>query len=304
MTDLTFPKEFKERISKLADFKKYKNCANAFIRRSIRVNTLKISVEEIKQRLSNWKLTPIPWSEEAFWIEGERRDVGHLLEHQLGYIYVQEAASLLPSLVLNPKEGEIVLDMAAAPGSKTTHMAQMMKNTGLIIANDKDYRRITSLSANIQRCGVTNTLTVISDARRLKGSYDKILLDAPCSASGTIRGVTKHSINTLNMWSLRMLDKISNLQKQLILKAYNLLNSKGTLVYSTCSLEPEEDEAVIDYLLKRTDAKIEKIDLNLKSSTVTEFENKKYSEEVKKCLKLWPQFYDTEGFFIAKITKP
>lgn len=304
MLTLSFPKEFKERMSKITDFDLYQKYATKFIRRSIRINTLKVTVEEIKQRLSNWTLTPIPWSNDSFWIEGERRDIGHLLEHQLGYIYVQEAASLLPSLVLNPKETDIVLDMAAAPGSKTTHMAQMMNNKGLIIANDKNYKRVTSLTANIQRCGVTNTITVTSDAKRLKGNYDKILLDAPCSASGTIRGLTKHSVITLNMWSLNMLAKITNLQKQLILKAYELLNPKGTLVYSTCSLEPEEDEAVIDYLLKRTDAKIEKIDLNLKSSTVTEFENKKYSEEVKKCLKLWPQFYDTEGFFIAKITKP
>jgi NOL1/NOP2/sun family putative RNA methylase len=286
---LKFPEEFKRRISKLTDFKEYEECANKFLRRAIRINTLKIPVNELKPRLKNWKLTQIPWSKEAFWIEGERRDIGHLMEHQLGYIYVQEAASLIPSLVLEPKG--TVLDMAAAPGSKTTHMAQLMKNQGLIIANDKNYRRITSLSANLQRCGVTNTITTIMDARNLKGNYDKILLDAPCSASGTIRGVTKHSANTLKMWSLKLVNTISNLQKQLILKAYKMLNSKGTLVYSTCSLEPEEDEEVVEYLLDKTDAKLQKIPLKLKSSS-------------KEYLKLWPQYYDTEGFFIAKITKP
>ena len=303
MNDLIFPTEFKDRISKLTNFNEYEKITKQFLRRAIRINTLKISVKELKLRLSNWKLTQIPWCKEAFWIEGERRDIGHLLEHQLGYVYVQEAASLIPSLVLNPKEG-IVLDMAAAPGSKTTHMAQMMNNKGLIIANDKNYKRITALSANIQRCGVTNTITTIQDARNMKGTYDKILLDAPCSASGTIRGVTKSSMDTINMWSFRMLDKISNIQKQLILKAYKILNPKGTLVYSTCSLEPEEDEEIIDFLLQKTDAKIEKIPLDIKSSIVTEFQNKKYSKEVNKCIKLWPQSYDTEGFFIAKITKP
>ncbi len=294
---LIFPEEFKKRISKLTNFKEYEKTANKFLRRSIRVNTLKISTKELKQRLKNWKLTQIPWSKESFWIEGERRDIGHLLEHQLGYIYVQKAASLLPSIIIEPK-GK-VLDMAAAPGSKTTHMAQLMKNKGLIIANDKNYKRITALSANLQRCGVTNTITTIQDARKIKGEYDKILLDAPCSASGTIRGQTKHSMNTINMWSLKVINSVSNLQKQLILKAYQLLKKNGTLVYSTCSLEPEEDEEVIDYLLKKTNAKLQKIPLKLKSQTSEKFENK----EIKKCIKLWPQFYDTEGFFIAKITK-
>lgn len=295
---LVFPEEFKKRISKLTNFKEYEKITNKFLRRSIRINTLKIKINKLKKRLKNWNLKQIPWSKESFWIESKRRDIGHLLEHQLGYIYIQKAASLLPSIILNPKN-EIVLDMAAAPGSKTTHLAQLMENKGLIIANDKNYRRITALSANLQRCGVTNAVTTIQDARAIKGSYNKILLDAPCSSSGTIRGQTKHSINTINMWSLKVLSKISNLQKQLILKAYNLLKPKGTLVYSTCSIDPEEDEEVVDYLLRKTNAKLEKINLNLKSQVSEKFENK----EIKKCLKLWPQFYDTEGFFIAKITK-
>lgn len=293
MNKLVFPKIFKQRISKLTNFKEYEKYANKFLRRSIRINTLKISIKELKPRLKNWKLTQIPWSKESFWIEGKRRDIGHLIEHQLGYIYIQKAASLLPSIILNPQKNDLVLDMTAAPGSKTTHLAQIMKNKGLIIANDKNYRRITALSANLQRCGITNTITTIQDARKLKGNYDKILLDAPCSASGTIRGVTQHSISTLNMYSLKVINKVSGLQKQLILKAYQLLKPKGTMVYSTCSLEPEEDEEVIKYLLDKTNAKLEKIPLKLKSDS-----------KIKNTIKLWPQFYDTEGFFIAKITKP
>lgn len=301
---LVFPPEFIERYKVLTDFEAYRIVASKFIRKSIRANTIKISVKELKLRLKDWNLEQIPWCKEGFWIPGEKRNIGHLLEHQLGYIYVQEAASMLPPVVLDPKPFDIILDACASPGSKTTQIAAMMQNKGLIIANDKGYQRLAPLSSNLQRCGVSNAIVTMSDARFLKGGYKKILLDAPCTASGTIRGETQHSANTLRSMHPKFIKFISNLQKQLLLNAYNnLLAKNGVLIYSTCSLEPEEDEEVIDYLLKNTNAKLEKIDLKIKSSITLEFQNKKYSPEIKKCIKLWPQFYDTEGFFIAKIKK-
>lgn len=303
-SEIEFKERFVERYSKLTDWGLFKKYSLSFLRKSIRVNTLKISIEELKDRLKkNWQLAQIPWCKEGFWIKGERRDVGNLPEHSLGYIYVQEAASMIPPLVLKPKEGEIVLDMAAAPGSKTTQMAAMMKNKGVIVANDIAPDRIAALGVNLQRCGVANAIITMMRGHRISEiEFDKILLDAPCTGTGTIR----KSVKTIYAWNPDMVSKMSCQQKQLIAHAFNLLKKGGVMVYSTCSLEPEENEEVVDYLISHhEDAKIMPISLKglKKSSPITEFNNKRYSDEVKKCLRIWPQDNDTEGFFVAKIIK-
>src|SRR3989344_5349695 len=137
--EIEFKQKFIDRYSKLTDWEEYKKVSLSFLNRSIRVNTLKISIKELKSRLEkNWNLEQVPWCKEGFWIEHgkkERRDIGNLIEHSLGYFYTQEAASMIPPLALNPKPGEVILDIAASPGSKTTQIAQCMKNEGLLIAN-------------------------------------------------------------------------------------------------------------------------------------------------------------------------
>lgn len=302
--NLEFKDKFVERYSKLTDFKKFEEYSSKYLRRSIRVNTLKTSVPELKKRLQNWKLDPISWCKEGFWIEHkqkERRDIGNLIEHSLGYFYVQEAASMIPPIVLNPKKDSIVLDACACPGSKTTQLASIMKNTGLIVANDDDYKRLSSLSINLQRSGVTNTIITLGKAESIKQKFDYILLDAPCSGTGTIR----KSLKTVRIWNSNTIKKLANIQKRIIEDMFNNLNEKGTMVYSTCSNEPEENEGVIDFLLNRFEnAKLEEIDLDIKRSpAILEFEGEEYNKEIKKCLRLWPQDNDTEGFFIAKIKK-
>ena len=307
-SQIVFKPKFIERYSNLTNWEEFKNCSLSFLNRSIRVNTLKISIKELKERIEdNWKLEQIPWCREGFWIEHskkERRDVGNLIEHSLGYFYLQEAASMIPPIVLNPKPDDIVLDIAASPGSKTTQIAQYMENNGILIANDYTYERMKPLSINLQRCGVSNTVITLMDGQWFKKSdieFDKILVDAPCSGTGTIR----KSLKTISIWNPDMIRRLSITQKQLIETGFNLLKERGTLVYSTCSLEPEENEEVVDFLInKYENAKLEEIKLNLKKSpSILEFENKKYGEEIKKCLRIWPQDNDTEGFFIAKIKK-
>ena len=283
---MEFKPKLIEKYSKLTDFEKYKEFASKFVRKSFRINTLKADIKGVKNRLFDLNLSQVPWCKEGFYVE-DKRDLGKLEEHSLGEIFIQTSVSMLPAQVLDPKS-DIVLDISASPGGKTTHCAQLMKNKGLIVANDVSIDRLKPLIINLQRCSVTNTIVTQTDGRELKGNYDKILLDAPCSGSGMIRGNTTLSIRTLKEWNPLTIERYSRLQKQLILHAYSLLNEKGTLVYSTCSLEPEENEEVIDYLLKNTNAKLEKIDL-LKSSTPY--------------LRIRPQDYDTEGFFIAKIKK-
>ena len=306
---IEFKERFIERYEKLTNFKEFKKYSLSFLRRSIRVNTIKISINDLKKRLEkNWALEQIPWCNEGFYIEHikkERRDIGNLIEHPLGYFYTQEAASMIPPIVLEPKENDIVLDMAASPGSKTTQLASIMKNKGLLIANDYTTKRIKPLSLNIQRCGITNCIITLMQGQWFKKSnieFDKILVDAPCSGTGTIR----KSLKTLRIWNPNMVKRLSITQKQLIETAFNILKQNGTLVYSTCSLEPEENEAVVDFLLnKYENAELEEIRLsNIKrSEPILEFENNKYNGEIKKCLRIWPQDNDTEGFFVAKIIK-
>ncbi|MBU1974425.1 MAG: RsmB/NOP family class I SAM-dependent RNA methyltransferase [Nanoarchaeota archaeon] len=303
---IVFKPGFIERYSALTDWKQFKEYSLSFLRRSIRINTLVTTVKETKASIEKkgWILTPIPWSKEGFWIEHpERRDVGNLLEYHTGKIYVQEAASMIPPLVLKPQPGEVILDMCAAPGSKTTQIAAMMKNQGLLVANDYKGARMSSLGVNIQRCLITNTILTIMHGKRFhKFQFDKILVDAPCSGTGTIR----KSLKTIGIWNPKMVTKIAHQQKELLENAFNNLKPGGEIVYSTCSLEPEENEGVVSWLLEKfPNAKIMPVKLSgLKTSPpVMEFNNKNYHPSVKHVLRIWPQDNDSEGFFVAKIKK-
>ncbi len=303
--EVKFKEEFIERYSKLTNFEVFKKYSLSFPRKSIRVNTLKTSVKEVKKKLEkNWLLEQIPWCKQGFWVKHKkgRLDIGNTKEHFLGYIYVQDAASMIPPIVLNPKPNDVVLDMCASPGSKTTQISALMKNKGLLIANDYKAIRIPPLSINLQRAGATNAIITLMEGRFFKQIFfDKILVDAPCSGTGTVR----KSLKTLRIWNPNMVKRLAGTQRQLIETAFNILKLNGTLVYSTCSLEPEENEGVIDFLLKKyKNAKIEKISLNIKTSNpILEFEKKSYNKEIKNCLRIWPQDNDTEGFFIACIKK-
>ncbi len=303
---------FKERYSSLTDWNEFKKYSLSFLRRSIRVNTLKISIPELKRRMENeWGLEQVPWCREGFFIDHKgkgdeyRRDVGNTIEHQLGYIYIQEAASMIPPIVLDPKPGEMVLDMCAAPGSKSSQIAQYMQNKGVLFANDLKGSRLASLGINLQRVSAMNTVMTLMQGHWFANSglkFDKILVDAPCSGTGTIR----KSLKTLRIWNPNMVKKIAAEQKRLIDAGFRSLKEGGTMVYSTCSLEPEEDEGIIDWLLERyDDASVEEINLKglKRGHIVEEFEGVKYNPEVKKCLRLWPQDNDTEGFFVAKLKK-
>ena len=293
---MKFKKLFLERYEKLTDIENLTSFLLKPLRKSIRVNTLKTSIERIKEVFT---VEQIPWCKEGFFVN--EYGIGNTKEHFLGYIYVQEAASMIPPIVLNPNSDDIILDMCASPGSKTTQLAALMRNNGLIIANDVSIDRLKPLTINLQRCGVLNTIITKMDGKSITGSFDKVLVDAPCSGVGVIR----KSYKTILMWNPNMIKKLANLQKGLIERGFKLLKDNGVMVYSTCTLEPEENEGVIDFLLnKYENAKIERINLDIKhSSPIMEFENKRYNGQIKDCLRIWPQDNDTEGFFVAKIRK-
>ena len=303
--DLWIKREFDERYRLLLGerYKTFLVYLTSFVQRSFRINSIKAEPNKVLQSLSkNWSVKKIPWCRYGFWIDGDRRDIGNSLEHQLGLIYVQEAASMIPPIVLNPKPGEIVLDMSAAPGSKTTQMAAMMDNKGLIVANEISSQRINVLGFNLQRCGVFNTIVTKYNGMTFpKVEFDKILLDAPCSGIGTVR----KSPRTLLMWNPKAVSKLTSVQKKLISHAFELLKVGGVMVYSTCSMEPEENEGVVSYLLERySNARVVDFDLNVeRSEPVVEFNGSQYNDAVKRCLRIYPNDNNTDGFFVAKITK-
>lgn len=305
---------FIERMKKLLgkDFDSYIEILKKEPVKSIRCNTIKISPEDLKKRLEKkgWEIK-IPFKDypEIMIITSELKpgEVGRSIEHLLGYFYMQEIASMLPPLVLNPKKDESVLDICASPGSKTTQMAAMMENQGLLIANEVKFGRIKILAANTERCGVMNMAITRRDGIALCNQFkknnflfDKILLDAPCSGEGTIRSTPR----TLEMWNINTIKNLSKLQKSLIASAIEVLKPNGELVYSTCTHAPEENEEIVDFALKNFDVEIEKINLPLKFvQGVTKFEDKEYLEDVKYSCRIYPQNANTEGFFISKIKK-
>ncbi len=294
--------KFVERYEKIDDSKEFWEFMARPLRFSFRVNTLKASVKDVVESLSDrFEIEPVPWCKEGFFCD---REVGGTIEHQIGVIFSQEASSMIPAVALNPKPNMLVLDMCASPGGKTTQIAQYMLNEGCIVANDVKFDRINILVSNVQRCGVTIARITMKDGRffkRFRDTFDRVLIDAPCSNVGMIRKNYRY----LKMWSLKEVYSLSRLQKDLILAGYRALKPGGVMVYSTCTLDPLENEEVIDYLLRNTDARLERIDLPVKrTEPITEFEGRRFDEEVKKCLRIHPQDNDTEGFFIAKIVKP
>ena len=306
---IQFKPAFKARYEKLTNWDTFSKISKTFLRRSVRINTLKKSIKEVKARLEKqgWQLTPVPWCKEGFWVKHEtgRLDIGNTVEHQLGYYYIQESASMLPPLALDPKPGDTILDMCAAPGSKTTQIAQYMKGRGMLMANDYQGIRLQPLGINLQRMGVTNTIMTLGEGRyyaKVNIDFDRILVDAPCSGTGTIR----KSLKTIGMWNPNAIKRLNGQQRQLLETAFIKVKKGGIVVYSTCSLEPEEDEAVVSWLLeKHPNAKLQDIKLpGLKSSPpVKEFEGTTYHKDINKCLRIWPQDNDSEGFFVAKIKK-
>lgn len=309
--DPLFEDQMKALLKSEQDYAKYIETIKIPAINSIRCNTLKISPEELKKRLEKkWKINqPYKNYPEIMIIESQLApgELGKAYEHILGYYYVQEISSMLPMLVLNPTKNNVVLDLCASPGSKTTQAAAKMENQGVLIANDVNIGRIMILSTNSQRCGVTNLVVTKGEGSQLadkfaknKFTFDKILVDAPCSGQGTIRSSPK----TISSFSENLIRKFSGTQKRLVNHAIKCLKVGGELVYSTCTHAPEENEEVIDYILTNFPMELESINLPLKTRPgITEWKNKTYNKEINKTVRIYPQDNNTEGFFVAKLKK-
>ncbi|MFC1696843.1 NOL1/NOP2/sun family putative RNA methylase [Nanoarchaeota archaeon] len=291
-------------MSKEIFLKRYKELGedpdfNIKVKQSIRVNALKISDEELVERLiKKVKLEKIKWLGNGYY-SISKFSLASTNEYLQGYFYIQDAVAQIPVGVLNPKPIDTVLDMAAAPGGKTTQISSLMKNHGVVVAVDRDDRRLEALQNNIERLGCGNVIVYKKDARYIEDlgyKFDKVLLDAPCSGN---------FLSEKNWFAKRNIEDIKSrakLQKKMIEAGINVLKKNGILVYSTCSLEPEENEEVVDYALKFG---VELIDtgLDVGDSGLVEVFGKKLDDSVVKCRRFWPWKMGTQGFFVAKIKK-
>jgi 16S rRNA (cytosine1407-C5)-methyltransferase len=316
-----------DRYAPFTDVEALKAISERPLRKSVRIHTPKITVEDAKRRMEakQWQLTPVPWCKEAFFIDRENREkaIGRDPLHLFGNFYMQEAASMLPPELLQPQPGEAILDMSAAPGSKTTQIAAKMLRGlpaiagGVIVANDVQENRLWTLKSAIYRLGVTNVIVTKKVgqwfAKHMTERFDRVLCDAPCTAEGTSR---KDS-DALDYCSPENITKMSRLQFQLLEAAVHACKVGGRIVYSTCTLTPEENEGTILSILSRFPDQLRVVnpeDLGIApkgfwdraiedSQRVQESLNQQPTTNYQPLLRLWPQTYDTEGFFCAVLEK-
>lgn len=272
---------------------------------TIRVNSLKTQKAALVKSLTERGVNMEPLDEVckmAFKINQSKVPIGATPEYLSGHYMLQSAASMLPVRALAPQPGESILDLAAAPGGKTTHIGQIMKNKGTIVANDFKKDRTRALFFNCQRMGLTNVIITNFDGRKFPVAlkkFDRVLLDAPCTGLGVIS--RDQSIKVKRT----MLDiyRAAHLQKELLRKAIDLCKVGGYVVYSTCSFAVEENEGVVDYVLKKRHVKLVDTGLNIESKVYTKFKEHRFNDRMKYCVRVFPHIHNLDGFFIAKLLK-
>ena len=265
---------------------------------TLRVNTIKGNIEEIKNKLEKSKIEyeEVPWSKEALIIKNaDEKSIQEMNIYQDGKIYMQSLSSMLPPIILEPKEGIDILDMAAAPGGKTTQIAALTNNKAHITACEKNKIRAERLKYNVDKQGATCVFIMPKDSRFIDNffSFDQILLDAPCSGSGTL---DYNDVNIEKYFTEQLIERSSKTQKTLLKKAINLLKPGHEMVYSTCSILSCENEDVVESILK--DEKIEIVPISFEGIESLPVLPTKISGTLCVCP---TELY--EGFFVAKIRK-
>ncbi len=269
----------------------------------LRLNPLVRAAENLHDFLAGHS-NPVPWCTDAFTLPNYPKPLGLALEHLLGAFYIQAKAATLAVTALDPQPGETALDMAAAPGGKATQIAAAMRNTGLLIANEPQRKRLPSLVGNLERCGISNVIvTQASGAllgRYFHNYFDRVLLDAPCSGDG----ILCKDQALLNYWSPQDARHRGQQQAGLLRAAFHMLKPGGTLVYSTCSLSLEENEDVLLSLLKRYPHQVDLLPIEgIEPAPLPTPLAAQYPPEFAHCRRVWPHQHSTEGAFVAKIRK-
>ena len=268
----------------------------------LRVNRLKIEPDPLLNMFDDHGISvkkTAAWDDSLFEAPG-LESPGNLLEYYLGYIHPQALTSCLAPWVLSPRPDTILLDMCASPGGKTAHLAQWMNNTGLIIANDLYPSRHIPLAHTLARLGVMNTIATSYPAQEfpLKEGFDYVLADVPCSGEGRFR--MRRECDEYRISKGR--ERLPDLQKKIVLRGFDLLKPGGQMLYSTCTYNPEENEGVVEFLLKNRAAKLLPIRLDLNcDSGLLEWNKETYDRQLQRSVRLYPHRNDSVGFFMARI---
>lgn len=277
---------------------------------AVRINSLKTTPEEAKKFLeqNGVRYETVPWNPQALLIPGlTSRDITGLELYRSGGIFIQSLSSMIPPLVLDPRPGEAVLDMAAAPGAKTTQIAALMQNQGELVANDVDRNRLFRLKSVLAALGVSNTTVTAFAGQSLWEKYpehfDRVLLDAPCSMEGRF---STRDPASCSHWSVKKVKNLGRLQKWLLRSAVSCTKPGGVIVYSTCTLSPEENEEVVAWILEKEKGKIALEEISLPglelSPGLHHWEGEGFPPEITLSRRVVPTAR-MEGFYVAKIRK-
>jgi NOL1/NOP2/sun family putative RNA methylase len=270
--------------------------------RHLRVNTLKIETADLLRALEKKGtfLNRAIESGDPLFFAPDGLPPGKWLEYALGYIHPQALTSCLASIVLSPEPGSYALDMCASPGGKTSHLSQLMGGEGLIVANELQRRRHMPLSHTLARLGIMNAVLTSYPAQEfpLRDRFDFVMADVPCSGEGTFRHGRNHSWKEMGKGSRRLCDT----QKRIIVRGFDLLRKGGQMLYATCTYNPEENESVVNHLLKERNAEMLTIESPLTFFPgLPGWKKETYAKDIQKAARFYPHFVDSVGFFMAKI---
>jgi len=272
---------------------------NAEFKQAIRVNVSNAKGKNLVERLHEpgVQLERVPFLETGYSIRSAKVSVGATAEYLLGLYSIQEAAAQIPATLFTALKHKTMLDACAAPGGKTVQLADLMENTGAIVALDAKKRRLAALANHLERCHVSNTIVYHLDARqasRLNLKFDHVLLDAPCSGNFAADKAW------FKRRTLQDVKRNAQLQRELLTATAACLRDNGELVYSTCSLEPEENESNMNWAVERLKLQIEEINCHGQKG-LTEVFGKRLNSSVERCRRIWPA--ETQGFFVCKLKK-
>ncbi|APW99168.1 SAM-dependent methyltransferase [Halobiforma lacisalsi AJ5] len=271
---------------------------------AVRVNTIKTSVERATATLEEEgvEFDQADWNPRVLRLETDSPGATWASFH--GFTHGQEEVSAVPPVVLDPQPGERVWDACAAPGGKATQIAALMDDEGTVVANDSNLGRISALRFNAERLGATNLAVTNADARNYSlapfsfDEFDRALVDAPCSCEGTIR----KNPDALENWSEDHIASVSGIQKGILRRAVQATTAGGTVVYSTCTFAPEENEAVVQHVLEEENCRVVEFDLGLEHAPgLTEWDGEEFDESLERADRIYPHHNDTGGFFVAKL---
>lgn len=300
---MTLPQEFKDRMERFLgeEYEEFLESWDRETAQALRVNELKITPEDFL-KLSPFELCQVPWTKAGFYYGKEERPGKHPY-HEVGLYYIQEPSAMAVGTFADAKPGERILDLCAAPGGKTTHLAASMKGEGLLVSNEIHPARARILSSNVERMGITNCIVTNekpeSLAERFKGFFDRIVVDAPCSGEGMFRKEEQAALQ----WSPENISMCARRQGEILKEAAAMLRPGGTLIYSTCTFAPEENEGSISTFLDSYP------EFSLKKVSVNKLFSKGRPEwigarpETADTFRLWPHRLDGEGHFVAVLQK-